>query len=436
MLEGTRFQSPQREGFRGSLAHAREARPAEAHPARVARAMDGGQQEPMIGFLAQEQDLTLETQETRKQMRRKRFQRGSLTCRKRKGKVYWYAQWREDGKPKSKELGLCSAITQGKAEAMLAEILEPINKAAGERPEITYTFGRFVEGVYLPVYREQWKASTRMTEEHRLQVHLVKPLGTSAIENITREELQALLTAKANNLSRSCVDHLRFRLRSIFELALSEGVVDRNPATTLYSPKRCRPGRERKVLTQAQAALMEEVLDLRERVMARLATWEGMRPGEILALQVGDIGADAIAVRRRLYRGDIDVPKTTRSIREVALTNRTTELLKVLVEGLWGSLPPSDAWVFPAANLRSPAWRDNIWYRYMRPRLKKVGLEWATFQVMRRTFATWSKRAGIDAHTRSAQMGNTVDVNENEYAVSSLEDRLAAVRKLEKTVIH
>jgi hypothetical protein len=43
----------------------------------------------------------------------------------------------------------------------------------------------------------------------------------------------------------------------------------------------------------------------------------------------------------------------------------------------------------------------------------------ATFQVMRRTFATLSKAAGVDAHTRSAQMGNTVDVNENEYAVAS-----------------
>ena len=68
-------------------------------------------------------------------------------------------------------------------------------------------------------------------------------------------------------------------------------------------------------------------------------------------------------------------------------------------------------------------------------KLEKIGLEWATFQVMRRTFATNSKKAGVDAHTRSAQMGNTVDVNENEYAVSTFEDRLAAVRKVEATVI-
>jgi hypothetical protein len=63
------------------------------------------------------------------------------------------------------------------------------------------------------------------------------------------------------------------------------------------------------------------------------------------------------------------------------------------------------------------------------------GLEWATFLVMRRTFASLSKAIGINAHTRSAQMGNTADVIENEYAVSSFAERLAAVRKLESSVV-
>src|SRR6476659_620377 len=40
-------------------------------------------------------------QERRNEMRRKRFQRGSLKPRKRKGKTYWYAQWREYGEPRS-----------------------------------------------------------------------------------------------------------------------------------------------------------------------------------------------------------------------------------------------------------------------------------------------------------------------------------------------
>ena len=70
----------------------------------------------------------------------------------------------------------------------------------------------------------------------------------------------------------------------------------------------------------------------------------------------------------------------------------------------------------------------------MLPRLRPIGLEWATFQVMRRTFATLAKKAGVDAHTRAAQMGNTVNVNENEYAMASLEIKLAAVRQFETVV--
>jgi integrase len=94
----------------------------------------------------------------------------------------------------------------------------------------------------------------------------------------------------------------------------------------------------------------------------------------------------------------------------------------------------ADTWLFPSEN-GLPLRRDHVWRRYMLPKLRPVGLEWATFQVMRRTFATLSKEAGVDAHTRSAQMGNTVDVNENEYAVASFEKKLAAVRRLESVVI-
>ena len=89
--------------------------------------------------------------------------------------------------------------------------------------------------------------------------------------------------------------------------------------------------------------------------------------------------------------------------------------------------------VWPSAVTRSLA------IRFLRSGIAELfviiaGLAWATFLVMRRTFASLSKTIGIDAHTRSAQMGNTVDVNENEYAVSSFAERLAAVRKLESAV--
>lgn len=366
-------------------------------------------------------------------MRRKRFQRGCLKSRKRNGKSYWYAQWREYGSPKSKELGLCSQLSRAEAEAMLAAILQPINEGVG-RPQVpVFTFREFVESIYLPVYRGKWKPSTAMTEEGRLQVHLVVSLGSELINKIMREDLQALLGAKAVTLSRSVVDHLRFRLRSIFQLAVSERVIDRNPAVSLFTPRNCQAGRERLVLTPEQVNNMIQGLDLREKLISRLATWEGMRPGEILGLQFGDIDGESVWVRRRIYKGTIDCPKTRRSARRVALTKCTFQLLDQWVNFACNPIP--EAWLFASENPERPMSRDNIWSRHMLPKLKPVGLSWATFQVMRRTFATLSKQAGVDAHTRSAQMGNTVDVNENEYAVSSFEERLAAVRKLESTVI-
>jgi integrase len=318
------------------------------------------------------------------------------------------------------------------AEQKLMEILQPINTGAERAKRIGFTFEEFVELVYLPVCYRKWKASTAMTEVDRIQFHLVRSLGPKAMQKIKREEMQSLLDLKAREAGRSVVDHLRFRLRSIFELALSEGVVDRNPAATLFTPRNCRAGRERLVLSQEQAVAMLAALDMREKVIARLATWEGMRPGEILALQLGDLDGDSLWVRRRLYKGDLDVPKTRRSSRQAALTTATLGMLKK-----WTSRflePKPDAWLFPSEN-GLPLRRDNVWRRYMLPKLKAAGLEWSTFQVMRRTFATLSKEAGVDAHTRSAQMGNTVDVNENEYAVANFEKKLAAVRRLESAVV-
>ena len=363
-------------------------------------------------------------------MRRKRFQRGSVKPRKRKGRLYWYAQWRESGTCRSKELGLCSLMSRGEAEVTLAAILQPINVDAGLRIRPVYTFKQFVEVVYLPVCRGKWKVSTGMTEGSRLQAHLTTTLGQRPMHEIHREDLQSLLDSKSRNLARSVVDHLRFRLRSIFELGVTEGIVERNPAVSLYTPKQCKSGRERLILTPQETLQMTEALDLREKLIVRLATWEGMRPGEILGLQVGDVGTESISVQRRVYKGNIDSPKTTRSIRQVALTNGTTTLLNAWIDRLPDR--QSGTWLFPSEKLATPLRRDNLWRRNMLPKLKKISLEWATFQVMRRTFATFSKQVGVDPHTRSAQMGNTVDVGENEYAVSQLEDKLEAVRKMER----
>ena len=364
-------------------------------------------------------------------MRRKRFQRGSLTTRKREGKNFWLAQWREGSLHRTRELGLCSKVNRLAAESLLQEILRPVNEGAQQEKKGDVTFEQFVELEYLPVFKQKWKFSTADTETQRMRCHLNRALGRKLITEISRSDMQRVLDKTAGTCGKSMVDHLRFRLRSIFELAVSEGVVDRNPAVALFTPRQIKAGRARKVLTPEQSEVMISALGMREQIIVRLATWEGMRPGEILALQFGDLDEDCLWVRRRLYKGNLDKPKNERSARQVALTEGTVMLLHEWVQA--SSTGRTDGWLFPSEN-GHPIRRHNVWHRYILPLLTPLGLSWATFQVMRRTFASWSKVEGIDAHTRSAQMGNTVDVNENEYAVASFTQKLQAVRKLETAV--
>jgi len=65
-----------------------------------------------------------------------------------------------------------------------------------------------------------------------------------------------------------------------------------------------------------------------------------------------------------------------------------------------------EAWVFPSAKFTTPLGRDNTWRGLIAPRLKTIQLEWATFQIMRRTHASLSRQAGIDPKLVADQLGH------------------------------
>jgi integrase len=83
----------------------------------------------------------------------------------------------------------------------------------------------------------------------------------------------------------------------------------------------------------------------------------------------------------------------------------------------------------------TPLSKDNWWNRVMCPALKKVGLEWATFQVMRRTNATLMKALGADGKLVADQLGHTLDVSQNVYTQSSVESRSVIVNQLEQHIL-
>ena len=133
------------------------------------------------------------------------------------------------------------------------------------------------------------------------------------------------------------------------------------------------------------------------------------------------------------YRGKLDRPKSERSKRTVALSLTTRDLMEQWRQQSGSSDP--DAWVFPSAKLTTPLGRDNTWRWFIAPRLKTIQLDWATFQIMRRTHASLCRQAGIDPKLVADQLGHGLGVHLDVYTVAALDQRQQAVQTLETVLI-
>jgi hypothetical protein len=61
---------------------------------------------------------------------------------------YWFAQWKEEGDHRTKELGLCSKVNRIATESLLQEILRQMNEAVERRESANSTLEQFVELVF------------------------------------------------------------------------------------------------------------------------------------------------------------------------------------------------------------------------------------------------------------------------------------------------
>ena len=360
-------------------------------------------------------------------MRRNRHQQGSLKIARGR----WIAQWWEDGHRRNKSLGRMSKLTKSQARDALSAILLSI-KRDKQQPTSECTFGDFVNQVYLPFYRRKWKSSTTACNLDRLRHHISCEFDGRTLGSFTRNGLQDFLDQKAaQGLSFSTVDHLRWDLKQIFQMAVLEDYLLKNPAALLFTPTRAKSGTKR-VMTWPEVRLLFSVLEVRELMVCMLATTGGMRPGEIFALKWQHIKTDHIEIEQRLYRGKIDSPKTNQSKRSVALPQGLQAMI-----ARWRLLsgdPGPESWVFPSETLKTPVSKDNCWRRGIGPKLKAVGLGWVNYQVMRRTHASLMRELEVDPKIVADQLGHSVDVNLNVYSKTSLGLRKEAVESFESAL--
>ncbi|HTW42902.1 MAG TPA: site-specific integrase [Solirubrobacteraceae bacterium] len=185
----------------------------------------------------------------------------------------------------------------------------------------------------------RYKPSALRTIEADLRLHLVPALGTKVMAAVTRADLQRLVGSRlAAGLSasktRSIVNAARVLWRDFDLLAAHDAPPLIDPTRGLRLP--ASTGRRERVASPEEARRLIEALPPHDRALWATAIYDGLRHGELRALQVRDIDLQRrrINVRRGwdAYEGEID-PKSETGNRPTIITMALQRLLRKHLQG-------------------------------------------------------------------------------------------------------
>lgn len=151
---------------------------------------------------------------------------------------------------------------------------------------------------------------------------------------ITRADLKAFsLMLAGKGLSAASVNIIMRAGKTAFRWAYENELIPENPCTGLRNFS--GDGKDRGILTPKETAALFRLTwpDERVRVANLLAAFSGMRQGEILGLQVEDVGADRIFVRHSWSFADKLKCTKTGKERTVPLLPAVRKELLNLIEG-------------------------------------------------------------------------------------------------------
>jgi len=130
-------------------------------------------------------------------------------------------------------------------------------------------------------------------------------LGDRELESLTREPLQACLNymtempvgkeGRRRGYSKSAIQKAQRNMHAMFEFAIDENLIERNPARKLELPRAIRKPCER-FFTLDEVRRFMAAAEGRERIILRLLMVCGLRPAEVFALRRDDIGAGILRI--------------------------------------------------------------------------------------------------------------------------------------------
>lgn len=304
----------------------------------------------------------------------------------------------ETGKRRQLTRNVATRSAAKKAEAELIRARdEGVVRASGER---------LLFGTYIPQWLAQQHAlrETTRTLYRQLTAHLIADIGHVPLNRVTPIQLlQVYGRLRTEGKSEQTILLVHRVTRKLLKDAVRLGLAMRNVADLVDAPK---PDRyEHTVLGIDEIRAIFAVADDTEYgTFIRLATWTGLRLGELTALTWADIDLDAATLRvRNAYDklGKLSTPKTEHSKRRISLSPETVRLLTAQHVGITD--PAALVFRRPDGSPFTHALVNHAW-RSIRT---KAGVPRARFHDLRHAHASHLLAAGWSLADVSARLGHT-----------------------------
>jgi len=350
---------------------------------------------------------------------RTRHQDGWVEQRGSRHKV-WYGHYyiyvRDgSGKETRKHIGVLlgdkAKLRKWEAEERLRKIIASSSEARPKPNHLTLEW--FIKERFLPMREPQWAPSTRETNLYHVERQLLPKLGSMALGEIEKFHCQIFLNELAEeDFSFTVVDHCRTLLKAVLEEAVDSDFIGKNPARKIVNPETKESTKY--VLPKNEARILLEALPFRDRLIAMIAAFCAMRPGEIFGLRWSSWRDGYFQIEGTAWRGVLrpGKAKTKGSKAPVVIPDVLAPLLRT-----WRDLNQTDgddALMFPSQG-QSPLRPENWLRRRIKPIATACGIAIpVNFQVLRRTFATNAQEFGnakdVQTHLRHTDIATTLGV--------------------------
>jgi len=338
--------------------------------------------------------------------------------------------------PADMPLRLVKKIVEDKLKQINAGL---VTQTAGVRLSVFMTE---YEVAILPTLSSSTADSYRAT----IRKYLIPALGHLALIELSPARLQVYFSSLAKaKTNHATILKIRDCLSSIVRYAITREHLVKNPMEMVTLPKDNRPRRRKPTITPIQFHQLITNVAEPYATMAYVATMTGFRVSELLALRWGSIDATAntIRVEERFCRGDWSQPKTEASAAPISASPEVIQRLEKLktIEisvragralrhyRLVRQAEPDDL-VFQAPLSGGPLNDQNILKRHLQPTAGRLGFK-VTWQMLRRSYATWLVASGADPKSVQGQLRHTrISTTMDIYAQTVSSAQQQAVAKL------